>query len=190
MKPKLQNTWYCVRHGQAENNLKPTITSPEEGFIVALTELGQQQAAHFALQDSGWDVIVASPYLRAQQTADIFAHVAGVDVQTELDFRELNFGNLIGHSKDEYREHPATHNYEIAYEGGESLQQVADRTWAAIENWDKKFKNQRILLVAHALVFRGLGCKLTGELTRLNPENAHPFALDSFEFPQETNPAT
>ena len=186
----LQNEWHCVRHGQGENNLKPALTSPEEGYIIGLTELGKQQAAHFALQDSGWDVIVSSPYLRAQQTADIFAHVAGVEVQTELDFRELNFGDLIGHSKEEYRHAEATQNYEIPYPGGESLQQVAERAWAAIEKWDKQFEGQRILLVAHALVFRGLGCKLTGELTSLNPENGHPFALDGFEYPLETNPVT
>lgn len=59
--------WF-VRHGQSQFNAGERTSDPAQ---IALTPLGQKQAAHIALGFEGIpDLIVASPYLRAQQTAE------------------------------------------------------------------------------------------------------------------------
>ena len=60
---------YFVRHGQSEMNIE----EKEQGALGALSELGREQAAFVAkrFSDLPIDVIIASPYERAKETAEI-----------------------------------------------------------------------------------------------------------------------
>jgi len=62
---------YFVRHGQSEGNLKNT----HQGENVPLSKEGKRQVRLLAerLKDRKIDVVYASPYLRAKQTAEIIA---------------------------------------------------------------------------------------------------------------------
>ena len=66
---------YVVRHAQSESNAKV----PGAGKDSRLTELGRQQAAAVAarLAEIGIDRVVASPYVRALETADAIRRATG-----------------------------------------------------------------------------------------------------------------
>ena len=66
-----------MRHGQA------SWSAPSDS-LRPLTEAGRHEVRHTVeqLQGEGINRIVASPYLRAQQTADIASEILGVTVDT------------------------------------------------------------------------------------------------------------
>lgn len=80
-----------VRHGQTLFNLHYGATRQDPGIEdPGLTDLGREQAAAAAatLAPQGIEALVASPYRRALETADIIAGVLGVPVAIEPLVRE------------------------------------------------------------------------------------------------------
>src|ERR1700685_3158559 len=73
---------------------------------IPLTDVGLQQAAAAAkrLASAGIDVIVASPLLRARQTASEVAATTGAPVVADDGFRETDFGAWEGLTFAEVRE--------------------------------------------------------------------------------------
>lgn len=175
---KLQNTWYCVRHGQGQNNLEPLITGHLGKQTMGLTALGKEQAEMAAKADSEWDVIIASPYLRAQQTAAAFSQQAGVSLFTEPRFEELMMGDLVGQSKEAYKKFIISHDWQDEFPNGESVEAAGKRALEAILEWDKKFMGKRILLVAHTILLRGLFSVIAHEdIGEEDLPHAAPFQL-------------
>lgn len=174
----LQNTWWCVRHGQGQNNLEPLITGHVGAQTMGLTELGKEQASMAAEEDSAWDVIIASPYLRAQQTAAAFSVQSGVAVLTEKRFEELMMGDLVGESKEEYKKFIMVHDWRDTFPNGESVEDAGKRALEGILEWDKKFTGKRILLVAHTILLRGLLSVIAQkDIGEKDLPHAHPFPL-------------
>jgi broad specificity phosphatase PhoE len=66
---------YFVRHGQSEDNIAPVFQSPDS----PLSAVGRQQAARIAARVAtlAFDVLLASPYRRAHETADVISQVTG-----------------------------------------------------------------------------------------------------------------
>jgi broad specificity phosphatase PhoE len=66
---------YFVRHGQSEDNVAPVFQSPDS----PLSAVGRQQAARIAARVAklAFDVLLASPYRRAHETADVISTVTG-----------------------------------------------------------------------------------------------------------------
>ena len=60
---------YFVRHGQSEDNIAPVFQSPDS----PLSAVGRHQAARIAARVAtlAFDVLLASPYRRAHETADV-----------------------------------------------------------------------------------------------------------------------
>jgi len=89
------NTFIFVRHGQSEANATAIIADAHS----PLTETGIQQARKTADETSPFGIthIICSPYLRAQQTAEIIAGEIGIDlahIQIIDDLRERGLGVL------------------------------------------------------------------------------------------------
>ena len=173
----LQNTWWCVRHGQGQNNLLPLVSGRKGGPVLPLTELGKKQVTNSANKDSEWDIIIASPYLRAQQTAKIFAQKQKRKVLTESRFQELIMGDIEGKPKKAYRDFVATHTWQESMPNGESFEDAGKRAFEAILEWDKKWKGRRILLVAHTALLRGLMAILHVDVGEEDLPHAEPFRL-------------
>ena len=81
-----------IRHGEPDKAIVDARGFIGQGRDLApLTDLGRQQAAQAA--DSpllkGCQLIVASPYTRALQTAAIISRIAGLDLQVETDLHEF-----------------------------------------------------------------------------------------------------
>jgi len=66
---------YFVRHGQSEDNVAPVFQSPDS----PLSAVGRHQAARIAARVAtlAFDVLLASPYRRAHETAEVISKVTG-----------------------------------------------------------------------------------------------------------------
>lgn len=107
-----------------------------------LSPAGLEHAGQIALALAGvdYDAVVASPRRRAQETAEPLAAARSLDVVTDEDLREIDFGDFEGRRYEEieaaepvlYRawmEAPTT----VRFPNGESYDDVCARALAAFE---------------------------------------------------------
>ena len=149
---------YLVRHGQTEANRLHHNQGPNE----PITDRGREQAAATAkwFKDKGVTQIIASDYVRCQQTAEIIAKECRVEVQTNSLFREFARPKEVF----EYSHyHPKTlwfvfralwnrSNPDWQSRGGESLRQIEARAQDAREFLESKYqKDEVIVVVTHAV---------------------------------------
>jgi len=150
-----------LRHGQTPMSVQKRYAGRSD---VPLTDAGVQQAAAAAkrLASAGLDVIVTSPLLRAVQTAQEVATVAGAAVVTDDGFRETDFGAWEGLTFTEVRERwPAEFtgwlaDPEVAPPGGESFADVSTRVTAALHRVLADREGQRVLIVSHVTPIKTL----------------------------------
>lgn len=96
-------TFYLVRHGQTEWNVKGLIQGTSDS---PLTKDGINQAKELAKQLSHveFDLIFSSDLLRAKKTAEIIVGEKNLAMQTTKLLRERNFGPLEGKSSAYFKE--------------------------------------------------------------------------------------
>ena len=87
-----------ARHGQTQWNALNKVCGRTD---LPLTELGHAQARELArkLEHEGIDLIIASPMIRARQTAQAVADLCGVPVLVDERLIEQNFGIFEGVDK-------------------------------------------------------------------------------------------
>jgi isoleucyl-tRNA synthetase len=149
-KPK--NTYTLMRHGEAESNAHnvfETTGDPNNH----LTEKGIAQVKEKAeeLASRGVDLIIASPFVRAQETARIVSERLGVPIETENRLREYHMGVFDGKDVREYLDYFA-HSYlklDIRPEGGESHRDIMNRSMAAIYDIEKRYAGKHVLIITH-----------------------------------------
>ena len=148
-----------VRHGESEGNRDRTFTRTPE---VPLTETGHRQAraaGELIRRDFAAARVVASPFRRAQQTAAAIAAVLGLDVDTEPDLRERDFGVYVGRPYDSVLADPAfdpARRWEWRPDEGESLTEVYDRVVPAIERVAAQGAGRDVVVVSHGGVMLAL----------------------------------
>jgi len=143
-----------LRHGQTPMSVEKRYAGRSD---IPLTDVGLQQAAAAAkrLASAGIDVIVASPLLRARQTAGEVAATTGAPVVTDEGFRETDFGAWEGLTFAEVRERwPAEVSAWLADPAvpppdGESFTQVSERVSAALQRVLADRAGQTVLIVSH-----------------------------------------
>jgi broad specificity phosphatase PhoE len=153
---KLRNTYFLLRHGQADHIISGTIASKatEAANPPHLTKVGIAQARRAAeeLVGRGINVIYSSPYARTMETAEIVADKLGLDINVDKRLRETDFGVLDGKPDEEMRKQ-FSGMLDRLYdrpEGGESLADVCSRVERFLEEVEAEHKGQNILVVAHA----------------------------------------
>ena len=89
---------YISRHGQTPWNVEDLVCGRAD---VPLTEVGLAQAKLLAdsAMDKGIEVILASPLLRARQTAQAVSDAIGVPIQIDDRLVEFDFGSFDGTSR-------------------------------------------------------------------------------------------
>ena len=171
---------WLVRHGQSQGNVARD-AAHEAGLAVIeldlrdvdvpLSELGHQQAEAtgrwFAAlpEDQKPEVILASPYIRAKQTAEAICKaggLAGGAQATILDerLREREFGVFDGLTTLGIRERypdEAAHRAKMGKfyhraPGGESWADVILRLRSALNTINLHYADKRVLVVAHQVV--------------------------------------
>ncbi len=164
MKDKNYCTIYLVRHGQSHGN-HPVDTY---GLDKELTEKGQEQAKDAAknLKKIKFDVIFASPLVRAQQTAKIIAEEHKLAVLTKEHLKERFHGVLEGRptaeAKKEIKEIIDT-MYNIPYDewksktlavGRETDEEVMSRFITALREIAISYPNKTVLTISHTSIMR------------------------------------
>lgn len=154
-----------VRHGESEGNRDRTFTQNPD---VPLTALGREQARAAARRMARRyrpSRIVASPFTRAHQTAEIIAALLGLPLELEAAFREQSFGIFAGQPYDALIGDAAYHEgprWNWRPEGGESLTDVYDRVTPAFDRIARSGGGQDIVIVSHGGVMVTLCAYVTG----------------------------
>lgn len=196
---KSGNQYFAMRHGQAEHNLTET-WSIVPGINDTLTDAGRGQILESAhtLKDKKIDLIIASPFVRAQQTAKLVAEALSISEDTIISdprIGEWNVGTAFnGKLMDEYftLRNTATDRYEFKAEEGESYADVFTRTGDFLYELESKYQDKNILIVTHGgpargmeLVARGFAYDTLFETTReyRNFTNAEVRQIDFVPLP-------
>ncbi|MEF9961065.1 MAG: histidine phosphatase family protein [Erysipelotrichaceae bacterium] len=140
---------YYVRHGQTDWNLQGKIQGDTD---IPLNDTGKAQAKDAAsqLKNIDFDYIIASPLMRAYETAEIINEYHKKTIVKEERLRERNFGELEGNSIEITKAiamwDPIL-NYQPKH--GESVLDVEKRIVTLLDELSVKYKNNTILMVAH-----------------------------------------
>ena len=144
---------YIARHGQTLWNVENRVSGRTD---VPLTERGLQQAQELAKNavGKGIEVIIASPLLRARQTAQAVSDAIGVPVEIDERLIELDFGKFEGGPRSDPDFQYTRAQFPARYPGGESAFQLAHRVYSALEDVKRKYDGKTVLLVCHGGVCR------------------------------------
>jgi alpha-ribazole phosphatase len=174
---------FClVRHGQTDWNLEGRYQGQSD---VPLNKNGRAQAHTLAekLLDRPLTAIYTSDLKRAAETAAIIAAAIQKPVISEPRLREINQGEwegqLVSVIKTRYAElwqqrtvDPAS----IRPPGGETVEDVAKRVYAALDEIARIRQKGSVLIVSHGLALATVICKVrgipVGQAYSVIPENA------------------
>ncbi|HEY4500594.1 MAG TPA: histidine phosphatase family protein, partial [Candidatus Paceibacterota bacterium] len=199
---KAKNTYYAIRHGEAESNAKGILSSrPENPHH--LTKKGRVQVLEAAkwLKDKKIDIIFTSPFVRTRETAEIISKNIGLDpacVLTENAISELNVGIWEGTLFAEFqRKFSQTDRFDMRFENGESYIDVKKRMGDFIYSLEKKYEGKNILIISHDsplfLLVSAVGGLTRDEALNIRgarehyADNAKPFALCFTPLPHNEN---
>ncbi len=144
---------YIARHGETPWNVENRVSGRTD---VPLTEKGVEQArllAHSAM-GKGIEVIIASPLLRARQTAQAVSEAIGVPIELDERLIELDFGSFEGGPRSDPEFQYTRAQFPTRYPGGESAFQLAHRVYSCLEDVKRKYAGKTVLLVCHGGVCR------------------------------------
>jgi len=153
-KTKSTNTYFVMRHGEAENNTLRVVSSHKDTEH-HLTKKGESQIQESIayLKDTKIDVIIASPLLRTKETAELVAKGLGMstaDIVYDDRIQEVQAGDLDGKGIEEY------YNYFIEADiftkqlpHGENYADIKRRMGDCIYDIDKKYEGKNILFISH-----------------------------------------
>src|SRR3989344_2848967 len=152
---KSNNKYIMMRHGGALSNRDGFVDSGLRPDNV-LTDLGIKQVNESLndIKNKKIDLIIFSPVLRAKQTAEIVKQYLGLPDSAFISdsrLREIAFGVYESRPiKDYWRAFPnAEDRFNIAPEGGESIQSLKNRVGGFLDDIETKYQNKNILIVAH-----------------------------------------
>lgn len=151
-----------TRHGQTEWNVARRMQGQKDS---PLTEMGLMQARILGayLKDKGVASIYTSPLLRAERTATIVMREIGhTSLNLSPELKEINLADLEGKSfarasaEDPVRMAAFSSKPSdfIPGPGGESFEEVQKRALDFVLPLFEKHRDERILVVCHAVVLR------------------------------------
>lgn len=153
-------TIFLVRHGEAENNVKPQLYVGQEA---RLTKTGLAQAQRIATRAKRLplDAVIASDFTRAQETALIISEAVNIPVETSALFGERRHPEgLVGlpwnDEETARRENAWIETFfksGARFEGGENYDDMLARAKAALQ-FLAEHKAPHILVVTHGFFLR------------------------------------
>lgn len=158
---------YFVRHGESAGNAAKV----HQSATTPLSEIGLSQAEMVALRfrQIPVDLIIASPYLRAQQTAMAIAKRNKLSIETNQLFQErrgpsqlLGLSHLSEQSK-QIREQLHTHLLDDSgtwrYSNEETAHEFVDRVAKGLD-FLRQRSEESLVVVCHALILRMFFAKI------------------------------
>ena len=143
------SSFIFVRHGQSQANAAGIIADS----LSPLTEKGIEQARKTGVEvkNLGISLIVTSPYLRAQQTAETIAGELGIDLAHIKIIDELAERGL-GSLEDKPKEHDGLWYFtDDTSEGIESRADLLKRMQSCLENIKELSNTQTVLVAGHSI---------------------------------------
>ena len=161
----MTTTLYLIRHAATEQNDARPVILQGCGLDGPLSATGRRQAAQVAnvLTRFPLTAVIASPMLRAQQTAAAIAEPHHLALETIEALHEVDVGDwekcsweqIMRDDADAYArfmDDPAT----VPYHGGESYTDVLRRARPVLQDLLSRYAGQSIAVVAHNVVNRVL----------------------------------
>jgi broad specificity phosphatase PhoE len=147
---------YFTRHGESVNNVadRHMQVTPTDGD--RLTERGWEQARGVGsrLHGEGIEAIVASPYGRAQETAQAIGEVLVLPYETDEDLYEVRQSDAYRAASPDY--HGTGHiswmptaDPDFAHAGAESFEAIVARVARVQARLEQRLEDERILCVSH-----------------------------------------
>lgn len=153
-KTKSTNTYYVLRHGEAEHNIK-NIASDSNNTPSHLTEAGKEQIKKVAQQLSSKkiDYVFVSPLMRTQETAQIIKEALKLSddqVITDERIREVQTG-FDGKNIEDYRNFYKNQEekFEKVNGNGETLTALKNRVGEFLYDIDSKYSEKNIVIISH-----------------------------------------
>ena len=143
-----KNKYFAMRHGESLSNING-ILDINGDVNNHLTDNGRESIMKVKENNKiNFDIIISSPFLRTKETAEIIAD--GKEIIYDERLRESNLGIWDKRSVIDY--HKAIENYNLKkkVEGGESHQDMINRTMSLLAELENKYQNKNILLISHA----------------------------------------
>ncbi|MHB8171001.1 MAG: alpha-ribazole phosphatase [Thermincolia bacterium] len=182
---------FLVRHGETDWNNQMRYQGHSD---IPLSEKGLAQARALSTKLAGEEIhaFYASDLSRARETAEIVARPHGKTVITKPALRETKFGAWEGLKYTEIKEKfPevvekwAMDPVATRIPDGESLQDVADRVMAGLEEILKNHPDERVVVAAHGGTIRVILASLLGmdlkQYWRLRQDNTALNIVDFYE---------
>lgn len=155
---------YLVRHGETEWNEGKRIQGQSD---TVLSENGRKQAEKVAeaLSSQKIDAVYSSPLKRAAATATAIAAKHHLQLNIIPGLMEINAGELDGITIEEMRK-----NYvdflkqwregaeSLKMPGGESMEELQQRTSAALEEILRKGYSNGVVIVSHHFALQSIVC--------------------------------
>ncbi len=152
---KPRNNYFVMRHGQAENNIRKIISADPKNPH-HLTQLGKEQVneAGQKLKNKRIDLIIASPFLRTQETAQMVANIIGYDrsaILTDNRLSEVRANSFEGKTVGEYH---SSFSSDLDYFStkrlsDENYQDIKSRMAEFIYDIDQRYEKKNILIITH-----------------------------------------
>jgi probable phosphoglycerate mutase len=170
-----------MRHGETEWNREGRVMGRNP---IELDDDGRAQveAAVPIARKLKPELIVASPLIRARQSAEIIAAgVGGIPIIEDLQLAEVQYGRWEGMIYDDLIDDPDYAQYRddpinMSTPGGETIDQVQVRGLEAVYRSIAANPWRRILFVSHGDIIRTVLCKLMGlgleHFRRIRVDNA------------------
>jgi len=145
-----------VRHGEGEHNAQRVYSGAVENQH-HLTPKGKKEAIETAKKVGKCDVLIASPFVRTRETAEILKKETKFsgEILTDDRVREVSFGELEGKSL-------ITSPERIANKTTEQPAEVQKRVVEFFEEMVQKYPGKKIGVVTHGAPIRGLDAHLNG----------------------------
>ena len=159
---------YLVRHGQTAWNKEEIFRGRSD---VPLNDTGLREAELAAEFFRGLKIraLYSSPLLRASQTADKIAAVLSLKVEPLEGIIDMSFGVWEGRPLQEvkasdgerylqWQEEP----HRLKLPGGESLDEVRERSMVALETVIRRHAEEAVILVTHRVINKVILCAILG----------------------------
>lgn len=141
---------YVARHGETEWNVQKRLCGLTD---IPLNTKGEAQAQtlanELAAKGIALDAIIASPLIRAQQTAMAVSRQFGIKVETDARLVEQNHGIYEGGSNQNPDFLLNKAQFAKRYPEGESMMQVGARIYTFLDELKQRKDVERVLLVSH-----------------------------------------
>lgn len=154
---------YYVRHGQTDWNLERRMQGGDTERPLNKTGIEQANETKKKLKDINYDIIICSPMLRAEQTAQIINENRQVSTIVDERIRERKLGEFEGEKITEEIENKIW-DYNVNYniQNGENLYDFEKRILDFLKDIKQKYSDKKVLIVAHGGIGKIIKAHLYG----------------------------